>query len=423
MLDGSTVGLIVALVICVALSAFFSASETAFSSLNKIRMKARAESGDARAARTLDFAENYDELLSTILIGNNIVNITASSLGTVLFTVLFKEYGPTVSTVVLTIVILIFGEISPKGIAKENAEVICTAVTPILRLIRTLFHPLNILFMAIKRFVAGAFKSKEDNTVTEEELITYVSEVESEGGLEKDESELIRNAIEFNDMEVSEILVPRVDICAVEDSATQDEIAAAFAETGYSRLPVYHDSLDTIVGVIHEKDFYNARFHGDDDLSAIMKQPTCTTESVKISDLLRTLQRDKSHMAIVVDEYGGTQGLVTLEDILEELVGEIWDEHDEVVEQFNRQPDGSVIVACSASSNDFEDIFGIKDDTDSSTVSGWVLGKCGHIPMEGETFVADDLEITVTKIEKNRLLEIRVMELEKPEEDIEKEEK
>ncbi|MBR4889400.1 MAG: HlyC/CorC family transporter, partial [Clostridia bacterium] len=289
--------MIVALVVCVALSAFFSASETAFSSLNKIRMKAKAEAGDARAARTLEFAENYDELLSTILIGNNIVNIAASSLGTVLFTIAFKEYGPTVSTVALTVIILIFGEISPKGIAKENAEMIAMAVTAPLKLIRAVFHPLNILFMAIKRFVSGLVKSNDDNVVTEEELITYVSEVENEGGLEEAESQLIRNAIEFNDVEVSEILVPRVDICAVEDSATVEEIAAAFAESGYSRLPVYHDSIDTIVGVIHEKDFYNARFHGDDNLSAIMKQPTCTTYSVKIPDLLRTLQKDKTHMA------------------------------------------------------------------------------------------------------------------------------
>lgn len=409
-MDSSTVGMIVALVICICLSAFFSASETAFSALNKIRMKSRADAGDSKAALTLAVAERYDELLSTILIGNNIVNIAASSLGTVLFIDLCGEYGPTVSTIVLTVVILIFGEISPKSIAKESPDRFALAVAPILRLVRTVFSPLNFLFMQWKKLLTRVFSSGETEGVTEEELITYVSEVENEGGLEKEEGDLIRNAIEFNDLEVSEILVPRVDICAVEDSATDDEIAAAFAESGYSRLPVYHDSLDTIVGVIHEKDFYNSRFHGETGLDTIMKKTTYTTYSVKISDLLRTLQRDKTHMAIVVDEYGGTEGLVTLEDILEELVGEIWDEHDEVVEQFNRQPDGSVLVAGSASVNDFEDIFSVKDDTDSSTVSGWVFGKCGKIPVEGESFEADGLTVTVTKVEKNRLLEIRVVE-------------
>ena len=409
MSDG-TIGMIVALVICVCLSAFFSASETAFSSLNRIRLKARADAGDKKAEATLAFAEKYDELLSTILIGNNIVNIAASSLSTVLFTMIFFDYGPTVSTIVLTVVILIFGEITPKSLAKEYPEKFAMAVVPVMRCIRTVFTPLNFLFMKWKQLVTRLLGKHEDEGVTEEELMTYVAEVESEGGLEKDESELIRNAIEFNDLEVSEILVPRVDICAVEDTATPDEIAAAFAESGYSRLPVYHDSLDTIVGIIHEKDFYNARFHGEFVLSSILKQPTCTAYSVKISDLLRTLQRDKTHMAIVVDEYGGTEGLVTLEDILEELVGEIWDEHDEVIEQFRRQPDGSVLVACSASTNDFEDIFSIKDDTDSSTVSGWVLGKCGKIPVEGESFSADGLQVTVTRVEKNRLLEIRVVE-------------
>lgn len=416
-MDSSTVGMIVALVICICLSAFFSASETAFSALNKIRMKSRADAGDSKAALTLAMAERYDELLSTILIGNNIVNIAASSLGTVLFIDLCGEYGPTVSTVVMTVVILIFGEISPKSIAKESPDRFALAVAPVLRLVRTVFSPLNFLFMQWKKLLARVFSSGENEGVTEEELITYVSEVENEGGLEKDEGQLIRNAIEFNDLEVSEILVPRVDICAVEDTATDEEIAAAFAESGYSRLPVYHDSLDTIVGVIHEKDFYNARFHGDSGVSAIMKNPTYTTYSVKISDLLHTLQRDKTHMAIVVDEYGGTEGLVTLEDILEELVGEIWDEHDEVVEQFSRQPDGSVLVAGSTSINDFEDVFSIKDDTDCSTVSGWVFNKCGKIPVEGETFEADGLTVTVTKVEKNRLLEIRVVEPEKPDEE------
>ena len=415
MLDPASISMIAALVILVILSAFFSATETAFTSLNRIRLKSRADSGNKRAALTLRIAEDYDKLLSTNLIGNNIVNISASTVGTVLFTKLFLDYGPLVSTVVLTVVILVFGEISPKSMAKENAEAFAMFAAPIMRVLMTVLAPVNYLFAQWKKLLSRIFRKSEEEGITEEELITMVDQAENEGGLDQHEGQLIRSAIEFNDLEVEEILTPRVDIVAAEDTATMDEIAAIFAENGYSRLPIYHDTIDNIIGVIHEKDFHAARYHGQEDVSAIVSNVLYTTGSTKISDLLRILQRAKAHMVIVVDEYGGTEGLCTLEDIVEELVGEIWDEHDEVIEEFKKQSDGSYLISCNANLTDLYDLVSIKGERDCTTVSGWVMEEIGRVPEEGDHFVYENLDVTVTRVDHRRVLEIRVVVL--PQED------
>ena len=398
----------VAIVLLVMMSAYFSATETAFSCLNKIRMKSRAESGDHRAALAMDLVEDYDRLISTILIGNNIVNITASTVGTVLFTKLYAAYGPTVSTVVLTLVVLIFGEISPKSLAKEHAESFAMFSAPILRVFLLVLRPLNFLFSQWKRLLNMIFHPSEDQGITEEELITMVSEAENEGGLDQLESQLIRSAIEFGDLEAGDILTPRVDIVAVEDSASMEEIAAVFAESGYSRLPVYHKDVDDIVGVIHEKDFNAARYRGQGNISGCITPVHYTTANADLGLLLRTQQKKKTHMAIVVDEYGGTEGLLTMEDILEELVGEIWDEHDEVVESFRKQSDGSFLVAAGADLSDLYDLFSIKGDCDASTVSGWVIDQLGRLPLVGDHFQAEGLDVTVTMVDHRRVLEVRV---------------
>ena len=415
-MDSSTISMTVAIVLLVMMSAYFSATETAFSCLNKIRMKSRAESGDHRAALAMDLVEDYDRLISTILIGNNIVNITASTVGTVLFTKLYAAYGPTVSTVVLTLVVLIFGEISPKSLAKEHAESFAMFSAPILRVFLLVLRPLNFLFSQWKRLLNMIFHPSEDQGITEEELITMVSEAENEGGLDQHESQLIRSAIEFGDLEAGDILTPRVDIVAVEDSASMEEIAAVFAESGYSRLPVYHKDVDDIVGVIHEKDFYAARYRGETMISALKAPVLYTTGNTKISELMRILQRNKAHMAVVVDEYGGTEGIATLEDIVEELVGEIWDEHDEVIETFQKQPDGSYLIACSADLDDMYDLFQVKGSCDAATVSGWVMEQVGRVPEVGDHFQAEGLDVTVTQVEHRRVLEIQVRVLEEPEE-------
>ncbi len=413
-MDSASIGMIVSLVILVAFSAYFSATETAFTSLNRIRMKTKADNGNRAAARALAIAEDYDKMLTTILIGNNIVNISATTVATVLCTKWFHEYGPTVSTVALTIIILIFGEVSPKSLAKESPERWAMFSAPLLKILIVVLTPLSIMFGAWKKLMSMVFKSSGDDGITEEELVGMVEQAENEGGLDEHESDLIRNAIEFNDLDVSDILTPRVDLVAADEESSMEEIASLFAESGYSRIPLYHDTVDNIVGVIHEKDFYAARYRGETMLSNLKSPVFYTTGNTKISDLLRILQKNKAHMAVVVDEYGGTEGIATLEDILEELVGEIWDEHDEVIENFQKQPDGSFLISCAADLDDMYDLFQVKGSCDAVTVSGWVLEQVGRVPEPGDNFQVEGLDVTVTKMDHRRLLEIKVRPLEDP---------
>ena len=401
----------VALVILVGFSAFFSASETAFSSLNQIRLKSRAEDGDSSAARVLAMAEQYDKLLSTILIGNNIVNIAAASIGTIIFTkMLGAERGATVSTMVLTIVVLIFGEVTPKSLAKEMPETIATAVAPVLSLLMLVLTPLTWLFTQWKRLLNHFVHSSESDTITEGELMTMVSEAENDGELTDRESELIRSAIEFDDVEVEEILTPRVDVVAVADDISLEELAQTFAESGYSRLPVYHGTIDNIIGVVHEKDFYIARLKKATKIDDLVAPTLYTTGSTQISQLLRTLREQHHHMAVVVDEYGGTEGIITLEDILEELVGEIWDEHDEVTEDFRKQSDGSWLVSGSASVDDLFETLDLPEDEDidSNTVNGLVQEKTCHLPKVGDHFSLGEYDGVVTRTARRRVTEVRL---------------
>ena len=401
----------VALVILVGFSAFFSASETAFSSLNQIRLKSRAEDGDSSAARVLNMAEQYDKLLSTILIGNNIVNIAAASIGTILFTrMLGAVRGATVSTIVLTIIVLIFGEVTPKSLAKEMPEKVATAVSPFLVLLMALMTPLTWLFTQWKKLLGHFVHSGEADTITEGELMTMVSEAENDGELTDRESELIRSAIEFDDVEVEEILTPRVDVVAVEDDIPLEELAQTFAESGYSRLPVYHGTIDNIIGVVHEKDFYIARLKKATKIDDLVVPTLYTTGSTQISQLLRTLREQHHHLAVVVDEYGGTEGIITLEDILEELVGEIWDEHDEVTEDFRKQSDGSWLVSGSASVDDLYEELDLpeEEDIDSNTVNGLVQEKTCHLPKVGDRFTLGEYDGVVTRTAKRRVTEVRL---------------
>ncbi|WP_423406231.1 HlyC/CorC family transporter [Faecalibacterium prausnitzii] len=410
-MDDGSITLLAALIILVAFSAFFSASETAFSSLNQIRLKSRADDGDRTAARVLAMAEKYDKLLSTILVGNNIVNIAAASIGTIIFTqMLGAERGATVSTFVLTIVVLIFGEVTPKSLAKEMPETVATAVAPVLSLLMVVFTPLTWLFSQWKRLLNHFVHSSESDTITEGELMTMVSEAENDGELTDRESQLIRSAIEFDDVEVEEILTPRVDVVAVADDIPLEELAQTFAESGYSRLPVYHGTIDNIIGVVHEKDFYIARLKKETKIDDLVAPTLYTTGSTQISQLLRTLREQHHHMAVVVDEYGGTEGIITLEDILEELVGEIWDEHDEATEDFRRQSDGSWLVAGSASVDDLFETLELPEDEDidSNTVNGLVQEKTCHLPKVGDRFTLGEYDGVVTRTAKRRVTEVRL---------------
>ena len=407
-MDSSSIGIIVALVLLVIASAYFSATETAFSSLNKIRLRNMADDGNRKAEATLRLAEDFDRLLSTLLVGNNIVNITAATLATLFFTKLNPEYGATISTVVLTLVILTFGEISPKTIAKEHAESWAMTSTPLLRVLSVVLRPLTILFSLLQKGIGKLFHATGDRGITEDELITMVSTAEDEGGLDQNESRLIRSAIEFGDMEVEEILTPRVDIVSISDQASAKELDELISSNRFSRIPVWHDSIDTIIGMIHEKDFHEAELGDNDSWKHLISPVIYVTTTSPVADLLYEMQRKKMHMSVVVDEYGGTEGLVTLEDILEELVGEIWDEHDEVVERIQKQEDGSDLISCSASIDDVFQLFDLRMDDDMTTLSAWVIDSLGHIPKIGDQFTYENLQVTVTKLQRMRVLEIRV---------------
>ncbi|MBO4883869.1 MAG: HlyC/CorC family transporter [Clostridia bacterium] len=400
------IGIILALIVLLGLSAFFSSTETAFSSVSHTRLKSRAKLGDRRAQLALDLAEDYDRLLSTILIGNNLVNILASSLATVEFVFFFRDAGVTISTVVMTVLVLIFGEISPKTLAKDRAEQMTVAVAPLARLLVKLFMPLNWIFMQWQRLLTRLFPAPDDRSMAEEELLTIVDEAEQEGEIDEHESDLIRSAIEFDDLSAEDILTHRVDIVALDVNMTMAEAEAVFRENTFSRLPVYEENIDDIVGIIHEKDFFNNR--NAKSLRELMHPPMFVTPGAKLSDLLRMLQKNKTHMAVVSDEYGGTMGLLTLEDILEELVGEIYDEHDEIVEEFKKLPDGSWQVDAGAELEDMQERFGFTGESDAATVSGWVVEQLGRIPAVGDSFTYGDLAVTVTQVEATKVLEINV---------------
>ena len=405
-MDGNTVITFLVLLILVLCSAFFSSAETAYTCLNRVRLKNMANSGNKRAEKVLALAEDYDRLISSILIGNNIVNILSTSLATALFVRLLGSSGVTVSTVVMTIAILLLGEVAPKSIARVMNEKLAFAFFPVLSLIVKVFTPLNFVMGCWQNLIGRLVKEDEEHGVTEEEIMTMVEEAQSDGEIDEHESELIRSAIEFTDLCVEDILTPRVDIVAVDIDDDEDEIAARFAESGFSRLPVYEESVDDIIGILHEKDFYRNR--GRRSVRDMMTTPTCVMPNTRLSVLLKLLQQTKGHMAVVMDEYGGVIGIVTLEDILEELVGEIWDEHDEIVEEFQRLPDGRYRVECSANLDDLLEIFSIKKEYESVTVSGWVLEEMGTFPQEGDTFDCEQLHVTVEKVDKRRVIQILI---------------
>ena len=405
-MDGNTAITFLVLLILVFCSAFFSSAETAYTCLNRVRLKNMANSGNKRAEKVLALAEDYDRLISSILIGNNIVNILSTSLATALFVHLLGSSGVTVSTVVMTIAILLLGEVAPKSIARVMNEKLAFAFFPVLSLIVRVFTPLNFVMGCWQNLIGRLVKEDEEPSVTEEEIMTMVEEAQSDGEIDEHESELIRSAIEFTDLCVEDILTPRVDIVAVDIGDTEDKIAARFAESGFSRLPVYEESVDDIIGILHEKDFYRNR--GRRSVRDMMTTPTCVMPNTRLSVLLKLLQQTKGHMAVVMDEYGGVIGIVTLEDILEELVGEIWDEHDEIVEEFQRLPDGRYRVECSANLDDLLEIFSIKKEYESVTVSGWVLEEMGTFPQEGDTFDCEQLHVTVEKVDKRRVVQILI---------------
>lgn len=408
-MDGDGISLVIALIALICMSSYFSATETAFTSFNRIRVKNLANSGDKNAQSVLKLSEEYDKLLSSILIGNNIVNITSASISTVLFTKLFQENGVTISTIVMTVIVLIFGEITPKTLAKQYPESFALSTVKIMNFFTVLLTPLNILFGLWRKVLDKIFVKKSVPTITEEELKTIIDEVESEGVINEHESDLLRSAIEFDDVSAEDIYTPRIDIVAIEEDDSIEMIKKTFTDNNYSRLPVYRESIDHIIGVLHERDFYHAVNNNKKSIKDEIKNILFITPNKKISTLLRELQQSKSHMAIVIDEYGGTAGLVTLEDIIEELVGDIFDEHDEVTNYFRKVDDNKYIVSCNADLDDMLEQLNLDikyDDNDVSTVNGWVIKQFDKIPATGDTIDIDNIRITVLKAESKRVNEV-----------------
>lgn len=408
---------LIALAALILMSAYFSATETAFSSLNKIRLKNMASEGNKKAKLALDLANDYDKLLSTILVGNNIVNIAATSLATVIFIKIYGSIGATISTVVMTVLVLIFGEISPKSMAKEAPETFSMFSAPIIKFFMIILAPVNFIFSLWKKLLSKIIKVDEDRKMTQDELMVLVDEVTQDGGIDEDEGKLLRSAIEFTERCAEDILTPRIDLEAVPSDATKEEVALLFQESRFSRLLVYEETIDDIIGVIHQKDFYTEKGITGRKLSEVMTEPVFVPKSIMISDLLKYLQKNKSHIAVVSDDYGGTLGIVTMEDILEELVGEIWDEHDEVVETFTKIDERKYKVLCNTDLETFLKFFDISYDEENSSVNGWVMEELGKIPEVGDKFSYENLDVTVIETDDRRVVEIEVIVNEIPEEE------
>ena len=409
--------MLIIILLCVVMSAYFSATETAFNTFNKIRVKNLAEKGNKRAARALELADNYDTLISTILIGNNIVNILAASLATLYFTNLLAggsaaQFATTISTAVMTLLVLTFGEICPKTIAKQTPDKFVLFSTPLISALVVLFKPLSFIFKQLQNILSKIFKAEEDQGMTEEELISIIEEATEEGDFDEEESTLIKSAIEFNELEVGDIFTPRIDITAIRSDISKEDLAKVFTESGYSRIPIYDDDLDNIHGIVYYKDFFSDAQSTQIPISEIVKPVMYVTKTQKINDVLKDLQEKQMHMAIVTDEYGSTAGIVTLEDILEEIVGEIWDEHDEIIEEIKEIGEGEYIVSGMANLDKlFEELeIELDEELDAMTVNGWAMSILDRIPEEGDSFEELGLTVKVLKMDGRRIENLHILD-------------
>ena len=414
-------GLWIALILCIALSAFFSATETAFSAANRIKLKTIEGDQKLRAQLALSLLEKYDSLLTAVLVGNNVVNIAGTAIATVLFTRMLRneDTGATVASVAMTVVILFMGEVGPKTLAKQQPEQFAMSAAPVIRALMTILKPVDWLFSLWRKLLSRMLPAEPEEPQIEEELMTMIDEAQTEGDIEADEGELIRSAIEFNDQDAGDIMTPRVDVIAVEDTATVEEVAEIFRSTYFSRIPVYHEDLDHIVGTLHEKDFYKSVHDGETQITRIMKEPVFAPATLPISSLLKQFRASRTHQIILLDEFGGTDGIVTLEDVLEELVGEIYDEHDEVDEEIVRNEDGSYMVDGGLQLQEMLDRLEIENTYDTDTVGGWVGEMLQKVPEIGDTFELEGHRFEVAEMDGFRVTRIRLEKISETETDTE----
>jgi CBS domain containing-hemolysin-like protein len=409
-MENPDIGKIILVAVMMVLSALFSSAETAYSSVNKLRLKNYAVGGDKRAETALQLANKFDDVLTAVLIGNNIVNIATSSVSTVIFISLFGNKGTVISTVVITILVLVFCEVLPKSYAKKNAEKLALVFASPLSALVTVLKPAVWLFNKLSSLVSSGDNSP---SVTEDELKYMIDEIEEQGVIEEQESDLVKSALEFDDITVNEILIPRVKIVGADINSTMDEIKEIFTTEMYSRLPIYEKSLDEIVGIITNKAFFNMLTAGGNDIKSIIQDVPHIADTKLISEAMHDMQRSKVHLAVVTDQYGGTKGIITLEDIIEELVGEIYDEDDEIITSIVRIDENKYEVAGDMNVSDMLEKLNLDSGmikTNCTTVGGWTTDVMEHIPEAGETAETGIFHITVTavseQIVKKILLEV-----------------
>lgn len=410
MIDTLTIIYILFIALLVVCSSFFSMSETAFTSASQVRLKKLAKDGNKRATRAVTILEDYDKFLTTILIGNNLVNIAATTLSTLVFAILLGEAtGSVVSTVVMTLVVLTFGEITPKTLAKRNPEKYVLRIVGIVRAIEIILAPLSWLFGKLTKFIGDRAGGEGNATMTEDELEVMIDEIEGDGVIEKTEGDLIKSAIRFDDTPVSEVYVPRMDVVAIDVNSSVEDLGKLLSDTGFSRIPVYDGSIDNIVGIAYAKEFYSRRFNGETfTLKELTKTIKYVPETMSIATIFNDFQKTKIHMAVVLDSYGGTMGIVTLEDILESLVGEIWDESDDIEQDVTPQSDGTWIVKGVANIYDVMEKIGQEFDPgeyEDYSVMGYVFYRLNRAPIRGDKVRCGGVDITVKTVKGRRAVE------------------
>ena len=415
-------GLWLALILCIALSAFFSATETAYSAANRVKLKTVEGPRKEKAQIALSLLEKYDSLITTVLIGNNLVNIVGTAIATLLFTTRIlpgrEELATTVASIVMTVLVLFLGEVGPKTLAKQQPEKFAMAVSKVIRVLVVVMTPLDWLFSLWRKLLSKLVKPEPEESQIEDELKTIIDEAQTEGNIEEDEGKLIRSAIEFNDQDASDIMTPRVDVTAIEDNAGVEEVAALFRDTWFSRVPVYHEDLDHIVGILNDKDFYKRTHEGCTDITQIMTEPVFAPATLSISNLLKQFRTSKTHLIVLLDEFGGTEGIVTMEDVLEELVGEIYDEHDEISEDVVEREDGTIIVDGNLQLQELTEKTGLENTYDADTVGGWAGEMLEKVPEVGDNFTVGNRRFTVLEMDGFRVTRVQVETLpeETPEE-------
>ena len=412
-------GLWLALILCILLSAFFSATETAYSACNRVKLKTVDGPRKEKAQIALALLEKYDSLITTVLIGNNLVNIVGTAIATLLFTTRIlpgkEDLATTLASVMMTVLVLFLGEVGPKTLAKQQPERYAMAVSPVISFLMMVLRPLDLLFSLWRKLLSKIIRPEPEESQIEDELMTMIDEAQTEGDIEEEEVELIRSAIVFNDQDAADIMTPRVDVTAIEDNATIEDAADLFRDTWFSRIPVYHEDLDHIIGILHEKDFYKMTHEGCTDITQIMKEPVFAPASLSIGNLLKQFRSSQTHLVILLDEFGGTEGIVTMEDVLEELVGEIYDEHDEVSEEVVEQEDGTLIVDGNMQLQELLDKLEAENEYDTDTVGGWAAEMLEKVPEVGDSFTLGRHQFTVTEMDGFRVTRMQVENLPEPE--------